>query len=169
MSKYFEKANSKNSNGISSFEMQRRISKSLDLSRAIRAGLKNKGWNQKKLASQIGTEAEVSKWLSGYHNFTWSTILRLENILDITLVEVTNLNDSSKPVNARGLIELTGLIDTRNDKKYTFYEEYQFSLNTVSNLMVCEPILNYKSNIKLSEKKIRHLGKNKSKVKNCNV
>lgn len=69
------------------------IRKQVDLSMLISdkiAGiLKDKGMTQKEFAKGIGrSEAEVSRWLGGTHNFTLSTIARISAYLgeDIVLV-----------------------------------------------------------------------------------
>ncbi len=63
----------------------------LDLSFAIAdkidAILKTKGMTQKEFAKKMNkTEAEVSRWLSGTHNFTLKTIAKITNILGESIV-----------------------------------------------------------------------------------
>jgi predicted transcriptional regulator len=58
----------------------------LDLSFAIAdkidAIIKEKGMTQKEFAKKMNkTEAEVSRWLSGTHNFTLKTIAKITNVL----------------------------------------------------------------------------------------
>lgn len=49
--------------------------------------IKLKGYPQKFLANKLNkTEAEISKWLAGTHNFTLRTICKLEIALDIQLI-----------------------------------------------------------------------------------
>ena len=51
--------------------------------------LKNKGLQQKDLANMLGkSEAEISKWMRGSHNFTIDTLVKIENALDAPIVEV---------------------------------------------------------------------------------
>lgn len=51
--------------------------------------LKNKGLQQKDLANMLGkSEAEISKWMRGTHNFTIDTLVKIENALDAPIVEV---------------------------------------------------------------------------------
>ena len=51
--------------------------------------LKRKGWNQADLAKAMDKkEAEVSKWLSGNHNFTISTLARIETALEEDIISV---------------------------------------------------------------------------------
>lgn len=65
----------------------------LDMSFAIAdkidAVLKEKNISQKELARRMGkTEAEVSRWLGGTHNFTLRTIAKISNALGIHLVNI---------------------------------------------------------------------------------
>lgn len=51
--------------------------------------LKNKGLQQKDLANMLGkSEAKISKWMRGTHNFTIDTLVKIENALDAPIVEV---------------------------------------------------------------------------------
>ncbi len=58
------------------------VDKSMDIADQIVAILKAKGWSQKKLADALGKkESEISKWLTGTHNFTLRSIAKMEAIL----------------------------------------------------------------------------------------
>lgn len=51
--------------------------------------LKNEVLRKKEFAHRIGkTEAEVSRWLSGTHNFTLRTLAKISTTLDIDLVKI---------------------------------------------------------------------------------
>lgn len=51
--------------------------------------LHEKGLKQKDLALRLGkSEAEISKWMRGTHNFTIETIVSIEDALDAPIVEV---------------------------------------------------------------------------------
>ncbi|MDR2130471.1 MAG: helix-turn-helix transcriptional regulator [Odoribacteraceae bacterium] len=70
------------------------IKKEMDLSFAIvdriHAILVKKGMTQRDFARAIGkSEAEISKWMRGTHNFTIRTISLIEYALGESLVEVT--------------------------------------------------------------------------------
>jgi len=55
------------------------VQKNLQISEQISALLKAKGWTQKDLALRLGkSESEVSKLLSGLHNLTLNSIVKLE-------------------------------------------------------------------------------------------
>jgi len=51
--------------------------------------LTEKGLRQKDLARMLGkTEAEISKWMRGTHNFTIDTLISIENALGEPILEV---------------------------------------------------------------------------------
>jgi len=55
------------------------VQKNLEISEQIQTLLKAKGWSQKDLAIRLGkSESEVSKLLSGLHNLTLKSIVKLE-------------------------------------------------------------------------------------------
>jgi ribosome-binding protein aMBF1 (putative translation factor) len=55
--------------------------------------LKDKGLTQKQFASLLGKrESEVSKWLTGRHNFTIQTIARIEHVLDSKVIITASSN-----------------------------------------------------------------------------
>lgn len=65
----------------------------VDLSFAIAdkidAILKQKGMTQKEFARKMGkTEAEVSRWVGGTHNFTLRTIAKISNVLGEQILTV---------------------------------------------------------------------------------
>jgi len=66
------------------FELSYGIAERLD------AVLKEKGITQHELARRLGKrDSEVSKWLTGRHNFTTSTIARIEQAVGDRLISVT--------------------------------------------------------------------------------
>lgn len=58
--------------------------------------LKRKGWTQADLAKAMGKkEPEISKWMSGGHNFTINTIAKIEAVLG---EEILTVKRYRKPV-----------------------------------------------------------------------
>ena len=73
--------------------MDPEIRKSVDLSfqivDRIHDILVSKGLKQKDLATLLGkSEAEISKWMRGTHNFTIDTLVSIEEALDAPIVQV---------------------------------------------------------------------------------
>lgn len=53
--------------------------------------LQSKGLRQKDLALKLGkSEAEISKWMRGTHNFTIDTLVSIEHALDASIIEVSH-------------------------------------------------------------------------------
>lgn len=79
-------------------EEKRFVDKSLQLSSLIASAMQRQGLTQKALADLLGKkESEVSRWLSGLHNFTLKTITRLEAVLGEDLV-LTFRDQVSEPM-----------------------------------------------------------------------
>lgn len=63
------------------------IEKNLDVIEQIYKLMDQKHWSQKDLAKALEkSESEISKWLSGLHNFTFKTIVNLEYALSGTIL-----------------------------------------------------------------------------------
>lgn len=66
-----------------------KVDLSMRISDKIAAALSAQGLTQKDFAKMMGkNEAEVSRWLSGMHNFTLATLAKISAALEIPLVEV---------------------------------------------------------------------------------
>ena len=74
------------------------IHKSLEFSNRISEILERKGLMQKDLAEMLDkTEAEVSKWLCGTHNFTLRTISKIEAVLGESIMEIPSQIQQQTP------------------------------------------------------------------------
>lgn len=84
----------KSKNSISSWleesgdpEIEKFIEKSLAISDKVLTELEAKGWNKGQLAEAMGkSPSEVSKWLSGMHNLTLKSIIKMESALGMELI-----------------------------------------------------------------------------------
>jgi len=62
-----------------------------DLSNRIQFLMDQNSMEQKDLAKALGkNESEISKWMSGSHNFTLKTVARIEEVLGDKLLEIVN-------------------------------------------------------------------------------
>ena len=69
--------------------MKLQMEMSVAIANRIYEILEDKGMTQKELARLLGkTETEVSRWLSGTHNLTLSTICKISAALDEEVVTV---------------------------------------------------------------------------------
>lgn len=68
-------------------ETEKFVSKNLAITEKVRLALEKKGWTKGQLAQVMGkSPSEVSKWLSGMHNLTLKSIVKMEVALDIDLI-----------------------------------------------------------------------------------
>jgi transcriptional regulator with XRE-family HTH domain len=75
---------------ISPEELER-TEKRMLLAARIYDAIKAKGWKRKDFAEALGkTPSEITKWLSGTHNFTSDTLFDIERVLSIKLVKLDN-------------------------------------------------------------------------------
>ena len=72
-----------------SLEMKLQMEMSVAIANRIYEILESKGMTQKELAQRLGkTETEVSRWLSGTHNMTLSTVCKISTALGEEIVTV---------------------------------------------------------------------------------
>ena len=77
------------------------VQKNLALVAEVIRLMQQKGWTQKVLAKELGkSESEVSKWLSGLHNFTLKSIAKLEAVLEADLLVVANAHNRETAISA---------------------------------------------------------------------
>ena len=70
-------------------EMKMQMEMSVGIANRIYEILEAKGMTQKDLAKRLGkTETEVSRWLSGTHNLTLSTICKISAALGEDIVTI---------------------------------------------------------------------------------
>ncbi len=70
-------------------EMKMQMEMSVAIANRIYEILERKGMTQKELARRLGkTETEVSRWLSGTHNMTLSTVCKISTALGEEIVTV---------------------------------------------------------------------------------
>lgn len=68
-----------------------KVKKRMMLAAKIGDGIKAKGWKKKDLAEALNKQpSEITKWLSGMHNFTSDTLWDIEDVLDIELISLTD-------------------------------------------------------------------------------
>lgn len=79
---------------------QDQIDHKMKMAAKIHAGLKAKGWKSLDLARELHLKSPslVSKWLSGTHNFTMDTLLDIQRVLGIRLLDA-ELATTPPPLN----------------------------------------------------------------------
>lgn len=88
--------------------------RSMDLAIQINSILKAKGWSQKKLAKELNkTEAEISKWLSGTHNFTLRSITKLEVVIGEDIMIIPMFMDEYNGMYSTAVNETKGVKEVK--------------------------------------------------------
>jgi DNA-binding Xre family transcriptional regulator len=101
-------------------ESVRFIEQSLAMANYIECLLSDKGLKQKDLADKMGkSEAEISKWLSGTHNFTLRSIAKIEAVLNESIIEFPQrkANTIPLPENRKVLFDIVNQISRTRSKK----------------------------------------------------
>lgn len=76
---------------------QSKTDKKMILAVKIANAIKAKGHNKSEFAEVLGKQpSEISKWLSGTHNFTVETLMDIEQVLSIQLLDTKNWNRFDK-------------------------------------------------------------------------
>jgi transcriptional regulator with XRE-family HTH domain len=76
-------------------EIDKFVTRSFDIVDRIHEILSGKNLDQKDLAILLGKqESEISKWMTGTHNFTIKTIARIEQVLDCSIINVLKKEDN---------------------------------------------------------------------------
>jgi len=81
-------------NSVSPFEA-RRVEARMMIASKISKALKEKGWMKKDLMKAMGKKnpPEITRWLSGTHNFTSDLLFDLSLVLGINLLDVETHKD----------------------------------------------------------------------------
>lgn len=81
-----------------SAEEQSKTDKKMILATKIANAIKAKGLKKSEFTTLMGKEhqSEISKWLSGTHNFTVDTLMEIERVLSIQLLDTKNWNRFDK-------------------------------------------------------------------------
>ncbi len=117
---------------ISKEELEKTESK-MRLALKIAEAIKAKGYNKGEFAKKLNkNNSEISKWLSGTHNFTHDTLILLENELDIALVnsainkkiEIRNIHIETKSdITSKMFFNISNFLSFKNPdytKTYSF-------------------------------------------------
>ena len=72
-------------------EEQAKTDKKMILASKIANAIKAKGLKKSEFAEILGKQpSEISKWLSGTHNFTIDTLMDIERVLSVQLLDTKN-------------------------------------------------------------------------------
>lgn len=75
-------------------ETEKFIAKNLAITENVRLALEAKHWTKADLAKKMNKKpSEVSKWLSGMHNLTLKSIIKMEMALGIDLIHLESVKE----------------------------------------------------------------------------
>ncbi|MFA7116608.1 MAG: helix-turn-helix transcriptional regulator [Bacteroidales bacterium] len=104
-------------------EIDNFIEKNLAIVDKVHIALKDKGWTKAKFAELMGKNpSEVSKWLSGTHNLTLKSIIKMEVVLGMDLIY-------AEPITEDHYIFLGTIENNNNLKIKTFHYTKTFENN----------------------------------------
>lgn len=70
-------------------DIKKRVDWSMEVSDRLAAILAERGMTQRQFARMLGrSEAEVSRWLGGTHNFTFSTLAKISAAIGTDLISI---------------------------------------------------------------------------------
>jgi len=70
-------------------ETKAEVELNIDIANRIYDLLKEKGMSQREFAEKMGKkESEISRWMTGSHGFTTSTLAKISSVLGESIVEV---------------------------------------------------------------------------------
>lgn len=96
-------------------KLEKQVEFRMKLAAKIDNARKKLGWNKKQLAEKLSKRpSEISKWLSGTHNFTSDTLFDIQVLMGIELI---NLDEKSKEQILRFSFEVS---QTESGKKYSY-------------------------------------------------
>lgn len=103
-------------------EIDQFVKKNLAITEKVRKVLETKGWSKAKFAEKMDKNpSEVSKWLSGMHNLTLKSIIKMEIALGIDLMHTSPIKEYHNVY--FGCIKNHGeLVEKANDYERTYEE-----------------------------------------------
>jgi len=76
-------------------EIDKFVEKNLSITEKVNAILDERGIKKSTFAKMLGkSPSEVSKWLSGMHNLTLKSIIKMEIALDIDLINIEPVSET---------------------------------------------------------------------------
>lgn len=92
--KRLEERRKKISNDVDIF-----VKQSFDIVDRIHEILVKQGKERKDLARLLGkSESEISKWMTGTHNFTINTLAKIQDVLGESIIQVTKEKQPERPL-----------------------------------------------------------------------
>lgn len=107
---------------------QKNIDRKMALAAKIYDAMNAKGWNRKTFAEKLGKEqSEITRWLSGTHNFTAESLWNIGDTLGIDLLPVHSRKETVVEVQYQPIIIPVSISNSDNwigNNKQSIYESY---------------------------------------------
>lgn len=88
-----------------------------NLANALESLLKNKGISKSEFAAKMGkSPSEISKWMSGKHNFTIDTLMEIAHALKVDLTELLKFKPEPL-IKTKVTVHRKNKTDNNTDKK----------------------------------------------------
>ena len=88
-------------------EQQARTDHKMRIACLIDDAMKAKGLGKRQFADKVGRKpSEITKWLSGTHNFTIETLSDIERVLGVKILNLSNRNKAKPSKNGTVLANL---------------------------------------------------------------
>lgn len=87
-------------------ELEGQIDRRMNLAVQIHSALQQRGLTNQEFAFMMGKKpSEISRWLSGTHNFTTETLWEIERVLNIQLLTSSPAPNNSSQIPVEELVE----------------------------------------------------------------
>ena len=104
----------------------------------IADAMQAKGWNKTRLMKEMGKSnpSEITRWLSGTQNFTVDTLVDLERVLEIKLLDLGEAKSAEKTIRQYKIDivvpfnrneKLSACLVSEPDDVYTYYKQTIYS------------------------------------------
>lgn len=115
-----------------------KVASRMRLAMKIADAIEASGMTKKEFAARLGKHpSEISKWLSGTHNFTHDTLFEISKVLDIDLIDTnTELSMASIVCDNYDIISMKRVLSGRSIMKRISLKDSSWESNPETNIQV---------------------------------
>lgn len=115
-----------------------KVASRMRLAMKIADAIEASGMTKKEFAARLGKHpSEISKWLSGTHNFTHDTLFEISKVLDIDLIDTnTELSMASIVCDNYDIISMKRVLSGRSIMKRISLKDSSWEPNPETNTQV---------------------------------
>jgi len=113
-------------------EIQQDVIGSISIANEIHLILKQKDLCAADLARMLNkSESEISKWLTGLHNFTFRTVRRISEVLEVDLVVTNSTKIAEYEQRLEKLQKEINILKNEADSNFGFDESLNFTVSSL--------------------------------------